>query len=116
MPAHPFFSTPKLGFGLMRLPKLPDGAIDVEQTKDMVDLFLESGFTYFDTAYVYDGGQSEIAAGKALVARHKRDSFTLATKVNVRVSPDREAAEQQLLTMQAAEDVVFAVFVEAAAE
>ena len=30
MPAHPFFSIPKLGFGLMRLPKLPDGAIDVE--------------------------------------------------------------------------------------
>ena len=98
MPAHPFFSIPKLGFGLMRLPKLPDGAIDVEQTKDMVDLFLSSGFTYFDTAFVYDGGQSEIAAGKALAARHPRDSFTLATKVNVRVSPDREAAEQQLLT------------------
>ena len=98
MPAHPFFSTPKLGFGLMRLPKLPDGAIDVEQTKDMVDLFLESGFTYFDTAYVYDGGQSEIAAGKALVARHKRDSFTLATKLNARVSTSREDAEKQLMT------------------
>ncbi len=98
MPAHPFFSTPKLGFGLMRLPKLQDGSIDVEQVKDMVDLFLDSGFTYFDTAYVYDGGQSEIAAGKALVARRKRDSFTLATKVNVRVSPTREEAEKQLMT------------------
>ena len=47
-------STPKLGFGLMRLPKLPDGKIDVEQVKKMVDLFMEAGLTYFDTAYVYD--------------------------------------------------------------
>ncbi len=98
MALHPFFQTPKLGFGLMRLPKDADGAIDVEQVKDMVDLFLASGFTYFDTAYVYDGGQSEITAGKALVARHRRDSFTLATKVNARVSPSKEEAERQLLT------------------
>ena len=39
----------KLGFGLMRLPQLEDGKIDIEQTKQMVDLFLEAGFTYFDT-------------------------------------------------------------------
>ena len=45
--------TPKLGFGLMRLPHLEDGSFDVEQIKKMVDLFLKSGFTYFDTAYVY---------------------------------------------------------------
>ena len=95
---HPFLSTPKLGFGLMRLPKLADGAIDIEQTKEMVDLFLDAGLTYFDTAFVYDGGQSEIAAGKALVARHPRESFTLATKLNVRVSADQSSAEQQLLT------------------
>ena len=44
--------TPKLGFGLMRLPKLEDGSIDVEQTKTMVDMFLKAGLTYFDTAYV----------------------------------------------------------------
>ena len=49
-------STPKLGFGLMRLPRLDDGkSFDIEQTKQMVDLFMEAGFTYFDTAYVYDG-------------------------------------------------------------
>ena len=52
-------STPKLGFGLMRLPKEESGKIDLEQTKKMVDLFLEAGQTYFDTAYVYDGGDSE---------------------------------------------------------
>ena len=49
---------PKLGFGLMRLP-MQEGAIDVEQVKEMVDLFLEAGFTYFDTAYGYNGGESE---------------------------------------------------------
>lgn len=47
----------KLGFGLMRLPK-KDGMIDLEQVKIMVDAFMENGFTYFDTAYVYD--QSEV--------------------------------------------------------
>lgn len=40
----------KLGFGLMRLPKIGE-AIDIEQTKKMVDMFLEAGFTYFDTAW-----------------------------------------------------------------
>lgn len=69
----------KLGFGLMRLPRLKDGTIDVEQVKVMVDKFLEAGFTYFDTAYVYEG--SEEAARKALVERHSRDSYTLATKI-----------------------------------
>ena len=48
---------PKLGFGLMRLPKLEDGSIDVAQTSEMVDLFLEAGGTYFDTAFVYDNGE-----------------------------------------------------------
>ena len=71
-------NTPKLGFGLMRLPQLEDGAIDVEQTKEMVDLFLEAGFTYFDTAWAYAG--SEDAIRQALVERYPRDKFTLATK------------------------------------
>ena len=51
---------PKLGFGLMRLPKLADGKnIDIEETKRMVDAFLAAGMKYFDTAYVYDGGLSD---------------------------------------------------------
>lgn len=70
---------PKLGFGLMRLPK-KGLHTDIEQVKQMVDLFMESGFTYFDTAYVYIG--SEAAAKKALVERYPRESFTLATKLN----------------------------------
>ena len=44
----------KLGFGLMRLPQKGD-AIDIEQVKEMVDMFMEAGFTYFDTAYDYHG-------------------------------------------------------------
>ena len=58
---------PKLGFGLMRLPK-KGLHTDVEQVKHMVDLFMEARFTYFDTAYVYLG--SEAAIKKALVDRY----------------------------------------------
>ena len=67
----------KLGFGLMRLPKI-DGKIDIEQTKEMVDLFMDAGFTYFDTAWAYEG--SEDAIRQALVERYPRESFQLATK------------------------------------
>ena len=69
----------KLGFGLMRLPRLEDGSIDVPQVSEMVDLFLEAGGTYFDTAFAYPG--SEEAIKKALVERYPRDSYTLATKL-----------------------------------
>lgn len=68
----------KLGFGLMRLRKLDDDTIDVEQTKKMVDLFLDAGFTYFDTAWAYAG--SEDAIRQALVERYPREKFQLATK------------------------------------
>ena len=67
----------KLGFGMMRLPKNGE-AIDIETTKVMVDKFLAAGFTYFDTAYVYQG--SEDATRQALVERYPRESFQLATK------------------------------------
>lgn len=67
----------KLGFGLMRLPQ-KDGVIDLEQTKEMVDMFLEAGFTYFDTAWAYEG--SEDAIRQALVERYPREKFQLATK------------------------------------
>ncbi len=42
--------TPKLGFGMMRLPKLEDGSMDMEQVCQMVDVFMDAGLTYFDTA------------------------------------------------------------------
>lgn len=67
----------KLGFGLMRLPKNGD-VIDVEQVKTMVDKFMESGFTYFDTAWAYPGSEEAIRA--ALVERYPRGSYQLATK------------------------------------
>lgn len=67
----------KLGFGLMRLPQ-KDGKIDIEQTKQMTDAFLSAGFTYFDTAWAYEG--SEDAIRQALVERYPRESFQLATK------------------------------------
>ena len=67
----------KLGFGLMRLPK-KDDQIDIDQVKIMVDRFLEEGFTYFDTAFLYTG--SEEAIRKALVERYPRDRYQLATK------------------------------------
>ena len=75
----------KLGFGLMRLPQLDQAnaaSVDVEQVKKMVDRFIEKGFTYFDTAWMYAGFASESVAKEALVDRYPRDSFTLATKLH----------------------------------
>ena len=77
----------KLGFGLMRLPQTDPNdpkSIDMEQFKQMVDTFLEKGFTYFDTAYMYHDFMSEIAAREALVKRHPRESFTLTDKLPTR--------------------------------
>ena len=82
----------KLGFGLMRLPQ-KDGAIDIEQTKQMVDLFLDAGFTYFDTAWAYAG--SEDAIRQALVERYPRERYQLATKnaawINCKTKEDATA-------------------------
>ncbi|MDO4847756.1 MAG: aldo/keto reductase [Clostridiaceae bacterium] len=86
---------PKLGFGLMRLPK-KGVIIDVEQTKQMVDMFIEAGFTYFDTAYVYLG--SESATKKALVDRYPREAFTLASKLNAGVAPTEKFAKKEFFT------------------
>lgn len=75
----------KFGFGLMRLP-LTDPkvatSVDIEQMKQMVDLFIEKGFTYFDTAWMYVGFSSENATKTALVERHPRNTYTLATKLH----------------------------------
>ena len=71
---------PKLGFGLMRLPE-KDGVIDHEQVCKMVDSYMSAGMNYFDTAYVYHGGKSEVEAKHAIVERYPRDSFMIATKL-----------------------------------
>ena len=88
----------KLGFGLMRLPQ-KDERIDIEQTKQMVDAFLSAGFTYFDTAWAYEG--SEDAIRQALVERYPRESFHLATKnaawINCKTREDAIAKMQSAL-------------------
>ena len=89
----------KLGFGLMRLPRVEgkDDVIDIEQVKQMVDEFMSAGFTYFDTAWVYEG--SEEAIRKALVERYPRESFQLATKLAAWINcKTREEAIEQFNT------------------
>ncbi len=71
---------PKLGFGLMRLPE-KDGEVNLEEVCQMVDSYMDAGFNYFDTAYVYHGGKSESVAKEAVVKRYPRESFYLATKL-----------------------------------
>lgn len=71
-----------LGFGMMRLP-VNNGDptnFDYPQLFQMVDCFLDAGYTYFDTSYVYHNGKSEEAVRKAVVERYPRDRFTIATK------------------------------------
>ena len=69
----------RLAFGAMRLPLLEDGSIDQDQVDEMTRLAMESGVNYYDTAYPYHNGMSEIAIGKALSA-YPRDSYYLVTK------------------------------------
>lgn len=87
----------KLGFGLMRLP-LSDpeqpSSIDLEVLKQMVDTFLDQGFTYFDTAYMYHDFKSEFAIREALVKRHPREQFKLASKMPVMFLKTKEDRER----------------------
>lgn len=76
----------KLGFGFMRLPlKNPadQTSIDYETLNKMVDTFIERGFTYFDTAWMYMGYESEVALRESLVKRHPRNKFTVASKLPI---------------------------------
>lgn len=94
-----FASTPKFGFGCMRLP-LTDPkdqtSIDIEQFKQMVDTFIEAGGTYFDTAFVYHEGSSEKALKEALVNRYPRDAYTIATKCLAWAAESEEEAKGNL--------------------
>lgn len=85
----------KLGFGMMRLPRIEGTKdIDLEQTKQMVDAFMEAGGRYFDTAFIYEG--SEAATKVALCDRYPRESYYLADKLNVSVSKSEEEAKNQI--------------------
>lgn len=91
----------KLGFGLMRLPKLRDGeeTIDREEAFRLVDLAIKSGVNYFDTAYVYHGGDSE-AFAKEVLGRYPRDSYCLATKLPGWVIKEKGKHTEELFNEQ----------------
>lgn len=74
----------KLGFGCMRLPMIggAEGQVDQAQFNKMIDAYLAAGFSYFDTAKVYIGGQSETALREGLVKRYPRDVFFLTDKLS----------------------------------
>ncbi len=69
------------GFGCMRLPMKGD-KVDLEETKRMVDAFLDAGFNYFDTAHGYISGQSETALKECLTSRYPRDRYILTNKLS----------------------------------
>ena len=81
------------GFGFMRLPFQGD-QVDIELVKQMVDLFLENGFTYFDTAYKYARGLSEPALRDALVDRYPRERYTVTTKLSNEFMKSKEEQAQ----------------------
>ena len=88
-----------LGFGLMRLPA-KNGHIDKDEVCRMADLFIENGFNYFDTAYVYNDGESENAFRECVAKRHDRSSFLIADKIplwKVERPKDLESITRELL-------------------
>ncbi|MEG1751352.1 MAG: aldo/keto reductase [Raoultibacter sp.] len=92
---------PKLGFGFMRLPQNEidgESVIDIEQVKQMVDTFMAAGFTYFDTAWGYHGGHSEVALKEALVDRYPRESFQIVTKLPAWAADNTEDARAMFET------------------
>ena len=92
----------KLGFGFMRLPLTdPDDydSIDFALTAQMVDMYLARGFNYFDTAYMYHNGHSEIAVRETVVKRYPRASFWLADKMPI-MSVKTEADLERIFNEQ----------------
>ena len=86
----------RLGFGFLRLPHIdPNDSndVDLKTTAEMVDLFLQRGFRYFDTAYTYLNGMSETFLRKTLVERHPRESFMIATKLPCGILKSGKTAE-----------------------
>lgn len=83
-----------LGFGCMRFPTGKDGKIDRSAATKMIDEAMQAGINYYDTAYMYHGGESESFVGEALVSRYPRDSFYLATKLPVIMIESAEQAKE----------------------
>ena len=88
---NPYFDSieKNFGFGFMRLPMIGE-EVDIPQTRQMVDMFLENGFNYFDTAHGYIGGKSELAIGQCLASRYPRDRFILTNKLSGNYFETRE--------------------------
>lgn len=87
----------RFGLGGLRLPLLDPSdqrSIDYETLEKMIDIFMEHGFTYYDTSYIYHGELSEVALGKALVDRYPRDSFLLSTKMPIKFMTKKEDMER----------------------
>jgi len=72
--------TGKLGYGNMRLPRI-DGKLDYDTIHKMIDAFMDAGYSYFDTCYVYEA--SEKALGETLVKRYPRERYVINTKLSL---------------------------------
>lgn len=86
----------KLGFGLMRLPRLDpndSSSIDYALLQNMVDSFMEQGFTYFDTAWMYCGSKSESAVKEVLTSKYPRDRYTVTSKLPSGYLEDKAARD-----------------------
>ena len=86
----------KLGFGWMRLPQKSENPedIDFEQVNQMGDAYLDAGFDYFDTSYVYHNGKSENAIQRCLISRYPREKFRLASKLPTFAITKEEQVEE----------------------
>ena len=86
----------KLGMGLMILPLMDENdqtSIDYEEVNKMVDAYMDAGFDYFDTAFVYHEGVGEAAFRKCVVERYPRESFKIATKLPLFVITEESQLE-----------------------
>jgi predicted aldo/keto reductase-like oxidoreductase len=72
----------KFGFGMMRLPQIDENPehIDQEQLNKIIDTYMENGYNYFDTAYPYHNGKSEVAFKEGVVKRYPRESYIISDK------------------------------------
>ena len=68
------------GFGCMRLP-MQGADVDIQETRRMVDVFLDAGFNYFDTAHGYLQGKGETALKECLTSRYPRERYVLTDKL-----------------------------------
>ncbi len=77
------------GFGCMRM-QTKNGDVDHDEFRKMIDIFLENGFNYFDTARMYFDGKSEIALRECLTSRYPRDAYVLTNKLSPNTFKCRE--------------------------